>query len=373
MLQTLTYQYRVKDSKSGMSLARHSANVNFVWNFSNNILKQSAHNYKLGGNPKYVNSFDLNNLLAGSSKELNLHSQTIQAVAETLSLNRKIAKKSSLKWRSRKRGSLGWVPLKASGFQIKDSFVTYQKKKYKFWDSRPLPEDAVIKTGSFSQDSLDHWFFNVTFTTDSDAVHPSPGSAVGIDQGIKTLMTLSDGYKYERDSYTKEYADQLATAQRAHKKRQIKKINLKIKNKRKNYAHQITTKIAKQFETVVVGNIKSQDIIDKGIRSLTKGVYDAGWYFSDTLLRYKTVKFGGIFSEETESYSTQDCSSCSARCGPKGIEDLNIRVWECSSCHVIHDRDVNAARNILKRYISKRDKVSLALSDMIGRKGIPVL
>ena len=89
MLQTLTYQYRVKDSKSGMSLARHSANVNFVWNFSNNTLKQSAHNYKLGGNPKYVNSFDLNNLLAGSSKELNLHSQTIQAVAETLSLNRK--------------------------------------------------------------------------------------------------------------------------------------------------------------------------------------------------------------------------------------------------------------------------------------------
>ncbi len=343
----LTYKYRIKDSSSRKALCALAQSVNDVWNYVNEVNRKNFRNFKQGGSRGFLSAFDISNLLSGSSKELGLHSQTIQAIAETYVICRKTAKKVYLSWRNKYR-HLGWIPFKAAGIKLLENTVIYQNKTYRFYRDRQLPADAKIKTGSFNKDSRGRWYLNITFETAAFVSHSTPNSEIGIDLGVKDVMTLSDGTSFHRAGTTKQYEDQLATAQRANKKKQVRKIQSKIKNSRRDCYHKLTSQIAKQFAKIYIGNVKSQNIIDKELKNLTKGVYDASWYFIKNLLEYKAIKFGGLYKEVSEAYTTQDCSSCGARTGPKGIEDLGIREWICSSCGASHRRDINAAKNILR-------------------------
>ncbi len=343
----LTYRYRIKDSSSRKTLCVLAGAVNFVWNYVNELNKKNFSNFKQGGKGRFLSAFDINNLLAGTSKELGLHSQSIQHIGETYVKSRKQAKKPWLAWRNRKR-SLGWIPFKSSGLECVGDTVRYQDRTYRIWQDRQLPADAKIKCGSFCQDSQDRWYVNITFDIAARAQHEHPDTFVGIDLGVKEMMTLSDGTSFHRAGATKNYEAKLAAAQRARKKRQISKIQAKIKNSRKDHCHKITTQIDRQFATIFVGDVSSQNIIDKGMTNLTKGVYDASWFFVNNLLEYKAFRLGGLHLKVNEAYSTQDCSSCGARCGPAGEEELNVREWTCSKCGETHLRDHNGAKNILR-------------------------
>lgn len=78
-----------------------------------------------------------------------------------------------------------------------------------------------------------------------------------------------------------------------------------------------------------------------------KAVSDAGWSSFRNMLRYKAIGHGAEYVEADERYTTQTCSACGARSGPKGRKGLDVREWDCSECGTVHDRDVNAAINIL--------------------------
>ena len=80
---------------------------------------------------------------------------------------------------------------------------------------------------------------------------------------------------------------------------------------------------------------------------MAKSTLDAGWSMLKTMLEYKATQAGIVFEEVNESYSTQTCSQCASIEGPKGLKGLGIRQWTCCDCGAVHDRDVNAARNIL--------------------------
>ena len=85
---------------------------------------------------------------------------------------------------------------------------------------------------------------------------------------------------------------------------------------------------------------------------MAKSVLDAGWGAFRTMLQYKCDDAGVWFDEVDEAYSTQTCSCCTRRTGPKGVAGLGIRAWTCEVCGTLHDRDVNAARNILLQGLS---------------------
>ena len=84
---------------------------------------------------------------------------------------------------------------------------------------------------------------------------------------------------------------------------------------------------------------------------MAKSVLDAGWSSFRTMLRYKSIGAGVLFKEVNEKYTTQICSCCGiiSRDSPKGMNGLGIREWTCAECGTTHDRDVNAAKNILER------------------------
>jgi IS605 OrfB family transposase len=336
----LTYQFRIKDSKHCNLLNKKASAVNFVWNYCNEISQQSAKKRRAGSNVRWVSEFDLNYLTAGVGKDLGLNSTTIQSIAKEFTTRRAQLKRSKLKWRSAKR-QLGWIPLKASAIQITEDSFKYLGRKYKFWKSREIK--GKLKTGSYSQDSRGRWYINLTCEVEKPEKNKSD-KLIGIDLGLKTLATCSDGATISNNKITAKYAEKLATAQRARKKKQVTAIHAKIKNVRKDFLHKESTNLVKQYKQIFVGDVSSSKLAKT---KMAKSVLDAGWGMFKTMLEYKAIRLGVGFKVVNEKYSTVTCSTCLNRTGPSGLSALGVREWECSKCNTKHDRDVNAAKSIL--------------------------
>ena len=360
------YQFRMKDSKAKKQLKLLSSKINSVWNYNNNVNIKCLKKYQSGEKASAFRSeYDFNNLHVGTSKFLKLHSDTVQEISKAFVTARNNTKKKfKLKFRSFKR-NLGWIPFKGRSIQINNDKITFLKQDYRFWKSRDLPSDAVIKTGSFNENSKGNWFVNLIFTSVSldkkNQHHQNPSEIIGIDLGIKSVITLSNGNSEFIQNYSKLYKNKLAMAQRAKKKKLVKSINLKIQNSRKDDLHKLTTKLAKAYGNIAVGNVSSQKIVDLNLsKSMNSAVYNSGWYMIKSFLKYKAIKLGGIYEEVNEAYSTQTCNVCGTRPGPKGQSGLKTRSWICSSCHASHDRDVNAAQNIAKKFLEDKDLAVIA-------------
>lgn len=97
---------------------------------------------------------------------------------------------------------------------------------------------------------------------------------------------------------------------------------------------------------IFVGDVSASGLAQT---RMAKSVLDSGWSTFRTMLKYKCDHAAVWFDEVNERYSTQECSACHARTGPKGRSELDVRHWVCSVCGTEHDRDTNAARNILAR------------------------
>ena len=333
----LTYRYRIKDSNSRKQLDLWSSKVNFVWNYCRETASKAWRRDR-----RILTGYDLNYLTAGSSKELGLPAQTIQAICEQFARSGKQHHKLP-KFRSYKR-HLAWIPWKATSFKMKEH-ILFNGIKLKVWRSRPL--GGPVKTGSFVKDILGRWYVNIICSVPMEPKQPNT-NPIGLDLGMKTKITGSNGTTYHTPNISKKYEGKLAIAQRARKPKQIKKIHTKINNTRKDWTHKTTTEIVKQYNKIIIGNVKTKQIQQPKAKGFNKALYDASWFQLKTTLEYKALMLGGEYVEINEAYTTQTCSACGARTGPRGTKDLGIREWTCESCGSFHDRDHNAAKNILR-------------------------
>jgi transposase len=280
-------------------------------------------------------------LTAGTSKDLHLSSQTVQAICEEYVTRKRQFKKLRLKWRSRKR-SLGWIPFKRATIHLQGDTVTYCGHHFRLWLSRPV--EGVIKAGSFTQDARGHWYVNLQCEV-KDASAPVGKAEIGIDLGLTTQIACSDGVIYSRENLIRAHADSLAMAQRAHKKRRVKAIQAKIANTRADWTHKATTAIARRAKLIVIGNVSSAKLIKT---PFAKSTLDAAWHSVRHQLNYKAIRLAGACVSGSELFSSVTCSDCGTRSGPSGLGALGVREWCCSSCGARHHRDVNAAQNILR-------------------------
>jgi putative transposase len=148
----------------------------------------------------------------------------------------------------------------------------------------------------------------------------------------------------EAERFYRDLEPVLARAQRARHRNRSRAIHAKIANRRKDFLHNLSTGLVKAYGAIFVGNVNASALAKT---RLAKSVLDAGWSTFRTMLLYKCADAGVWFDEVDEAFSTQTCSVCDSRAGPKGRKDLGIRGWQCTVCGAIHDRNVNAAHNIL--------------------------
>jgi len=350
----LTYSYRIKDSgAAARQLGACARAVNMVWNFCNETQKTALNRASARcierrsqtvAIPNFFSAYELHTLLKGAGKELGLHSQTVQGIADEYVTRRQQFKKRWLRWRSSKK-SLGWVPFKASGLQISDDVVKYCGQEFRLWLSRPI--EGTVKSGSFSQDSRGRWYVNITTDHAPDNVKAA-SAEIGIDLGLKTLAACSNGKKFRAARYTRRYARQLALAQKDGKKKRAKGLNAKIKNSRKDLNHKVSHELTRDNSLVVIGNVSSSKLTQT---RMAKSVLDAGWSQLRTFLKYKAIARECTYLEVSEHLTSQTCSRCATRSppgAPRGVKGLGIREWVCGACNAVHDRDVNAALNILR-------------------------
>lgn len=333
----LTFRYRIKDATSGKHLQRMAWAVNTVWNFCNEVSMLAWRREK-----RFLSAFDLINLTAGAGHELGLHSETVSAICQEYAKSRRQAKKIKLHWRSRTR-SLGWIPFKTRFLKIAGDSIRYLGRRFRFWLSRPI--EGIMKTGSFTQDACGHWYVNFQCEVEASGV-PLGETDIGIDLGLKNQLACSDmDEPYSRENLTRKHEAALGMAQRAHKKKRVKAIHGRIASARKDWAHKTTTAIVNRATLIVVGNVSSLKMTKT---RMAKSTLDAGWGQLRTLLEYKASRLGVIYCEVNEAWSSVTCSDCFARSGPRGLSALGVRVWCCAACGCVHDRDHNAARNILR-------------------------
>jgi len=335
----LTFRYRIKD-KHARRLNEQARAVNFVWNYCNEVQRLA-----LKRNLKWPTGYDLWKLVAGCTKAgLDLHSHSAMRVCLQYEKSRRQHRRPWLRWRSKR--SLGWIPFNTGHVQFRDSSFVFRGERYDVFLHRPLPESAKIGAGSFSQDTRGRWYINCPVEV-AEATQ-APLKRVGLDLGVKDLATLSTGEKIEMPSFYRKSEEKLAKSQCARKTKRVCAIHAKVANRRKDFLHKASNKLARKYGLVVVGDVSPSKLAQT---DMAKSVLDAGWSrFKDMLSWKLRLRSGGMLLEVSERFTTQICSECGCvpPSRPKGIADLGIREWTCSVCGTRHDRDVNAARNILR-------------------------
>lgn len=334
----LVYRYRVK-SLNGL-LNRQARAVNYTWNFCNDSQK-----YALKWGRKWLSGFDLDALTAGASKELGLHSGTINAITSQYAKSRRRHNRPYLRYRGKK--SLGWVPLKGRDLKREDAAFRFIGNTFRVFNSRQLPAGKIKDGTNFSQDARGNWYLNIVVEVAEAETRPIR-NGVGIDLGLKDFAALSTGEKIANPRHYGQLEERLGKAQRARKKRLAAKIHNKITNRRRDALHKLSHRLVREFDYIAAGNVNAAGLAKT---SMAKSVLDAGWSSFRSMLAYKAVKHGAWYEEVDERFTSQVCSGCGCLpdSRPKGIADLGIRNWTCDDCGDVHDRDVNAAINLLAK------------------------
>jgi putative transposase len=336
-----TLRLKVKpESYSWLNAA--AIEVNQVWNYGNEISARAARPFC--GPPRWLSGYDLDKLTAGACECFeHIGSDTIQRVNAEFATRRSQFKKLKLRWRISRgpRRSLGWVPFKAVQLKRKGRSLRFSGKSIRVFE-RYLLEGVSWKSGCFAQDSVGDWWLCLPVAYEVKS-SPAPQESVGIDLGLKDTAATSDGEKLEAGHFYRNIEERIAQAQRRGHKRQAKRFHRQAARRRKDVLHKFSRRIVNTYRLVFIGDVNSLKLAKT---RMAKSVLDAGWGLLKAQIQYKGEDAGRRVIIVNERNTTRTCSSCRTLSGPSGLDMLFVRSWVCSECGVIHDRDVNAARNI---------------------------
>jgi putative transposase len=264
----------------------------------------------------------------------------------------KRAKYPRCKSRKKSRASAEYT---RSGFTWRDGHLTLAKMAEPLdirW-SRPLPKGAVPTTVTVSRDSAGRWFVSLLC---DDTIAPAPATAnvVGIDAGITSLVTLSTGEKIANPKHERRDRARLAKAQRELSRKakgsanrekarhRVAKVHARIADRRRDFLHKLTSRIVHENQVVVIEDLTVRNLLKNS--KLARAISDAAWTELRSMLEYKCAWYGRELVVIDRWFpSSKLCGSCGTVAAKM---PLNVREWTCD-CGTVHDRDVNAARNIL--------------------------
>jgi IS605 OrfB family transposase len=319
--------------------------VNQVWNWAAEVSEKAAR--PCTGEAKWLTGFDLNNLSAGGSKCFNkIGADTIQRVNGEYALKRRIAKRRRLRWRTSRgpRRSLGWVPVKTESLKRHGRALRFCGKTFRVFEFERL-EGVKWKQGCFAQDAVGDWWLCLPVEVQVKQ-SVAPLETVGIDLGLTDVATTSDGARCENGRFYRGIEQKIAQAQRRGHLKQAKRLHRRAANRRRNALHQFSSQIVRKYQKIIVGDVSSTQLVKT---RMAKSVLDAGWGLLRRQLQYKSQQAGRSYEVVDERNTSRTCSSCDVLSGPQGVNGLRVRRWQCAACGEWHDREVNSARNMIRR------------------------
>lgn len=255
--------------------------------------------------------------------------------------------------RFKKRKSKQSANFTRQGFKVNQHNVYLSKiGKLKIVWSRELPSEPSSVT--VIKDSADRYFLSFVCEINPTFLPPNSNS-IGVDLGIMDFATLSNGEKIKAPKPLKsnlkrlrKLQKNLSRKQKGSKRREVArfkgaKLHAKITDIRTDFLHKLSTKLIRENQTIALEDLNVSGMVKN--RKLSRSISDLGWRSFRTMLEAK----GEIYGKEVKvinrwEATSQTCSCCGVKGGKK---ELNIREWTCLNCGTIHDRDLNASKNIL--------------------------
>jgi putative transposase len=334
-------------------LGAAAVEVNEVFNYCNETSLKAAS--RTDTKRKWLTGFDLCNLTSGASPYFDkIGADTIQSICTHYAQKRREARRLKLRWRVSRgpRRLLGWIPFKAVSVKRKGTSLRFAGKRFRVFEKERL-EGVKWQGGCFAQDAVGDWWLCLPVKREAEAT-VAPYEAVGIDLGLKDIAVTSEGERLVAGRWTYRLAVKLASAQRRGHKRQAKRIHRKTARCRADALHKFSRSIVDKYQYIIVGDVSSLKLVKT---RMAKSVLDSGWGMLKRFLEYKSQQAARGFEIVSERNTSVTCSTCGALSGPHGVNGLIVRSWVCGDCGGSHDRDVNAARNIL---IGSRCRTSMS-------------
>ena len=352
-----TYRFRIFPNKEQEELLnKHFGCSRFVYNYFLNERKEQYQANKKSDN-YYAQAKTLTDLKKQEDtiwlKEVN--SQTLQFALRSLDtayVNFFRGNAQFPKFKSRKHKNTFTVPQFG---KLEDGKIILPK--FKDGIKVKLHREVKDEIGKMSITKTPTGKYYVSiFTKQQIQELPKTNKQVGIDLGLKDFAITSDGIKYKNNRYTKKYAKQLKKAQQHLSRKQkgsngfekqklkVAKIHEKIASCRLDTLHKVSHHLVNEYDLIVCEDLNVKGMIKN--HKLSKHIADASWGNFVTLLQYKCDWYGKELVKVNRFYPS------SKTCGDCGWINQNLKLsdreWTCQNCGVIHDRDVNASRNILK-------------------------
>lgn len=287
----------------------------------------------------------------------SVHSQVLQNVAVRIDLAFKSffrrVKSGEKPGYPRFRGR-GWydsITYPQTGFEIKDGKLKLSKiGSIKFKYHRQL--EGKVKTCTIRRSATGKWYACFSCIVEPNPL-PKTDKAVGVDVGLESFATFSDGSKISNPRFFREDEKDLAkvqrklskaekgTPERKKRRKAVAKVHERISNRRNNFAHQESRKIVNQFDTICIEDLSINKMVHN--RCLSKSIHDAAWGQFAQYLAYKAESAGRRLVLVNPAYTSQTCS----KCGHREAKKLSDRIHKCNCCGFETHRDINSALNIL--------------------------
>jgi putative transposase len=354
------YKYELKPNKAQIVLlAKHAGTARFAYNWG---LQQRIDLYEKEG--KSTNAIEQHRLLNSLKEEHYPWMYEVSKCAPQEALRDLDRAYNNFFGAIRQGRKIGHPTFKKKG--VRDSFrltgtikINGKKAQLPRIGVINLKEEPEIQGRVLSvtlSREADRWHISFTAELEIDEPQAVQGEPVGIDVGLNHFAVLSNGEKISAPKPLNKYLEKLKKASRKHSKKvkgssnrkksalKLSRLHRKIRNIRKDFLHKLTTTLAKTKSVIVLEDLNVKEMLSK--KRISRQISDAGWSEFRRMLEYKTRWYGSRLILTPRFYpSSKTCSECGYV-----IEKLplSIREWRCLNCQSVHDRDWNAAKNLLK-------------------------
>ena len=387
MVQNISYKYRIypnQDQK--IQLGQITGSVRWLWNHMLDLNKTKYQKTK-----KFVFAIEMANMIPKLKQEHtwlveSIPSQSLQQVCRDLEQALKNCYKSGFgfpKFKAKNRSKDSFrIPQTNGHIHISNSHIKIPKIGLVRWKyHRPIT--GIIKSITVSKDRINHWYVSVLLEVpETMPVQIDRTKTIGIDLGVASFATLSNGTKIESQNFLRNQLRKLKRAQRKlrlkkqtsnRRKKQnrvIAKIHRTIARKRINWLHHQSINLIRKYDLICVEDLSTKDLLKKKI--LSRSIADQSWAIFVNQLQYKAKLYGKHLTKiDRYAPSSQACSGC----GTKQKLKLSDRIYicnnpECTDYLRTKDRDENAAKNIHFWGIASTDYDLFLKSNTDGTSGI---